>query len=131
METRAPFVVVGAFVLAAIVAAFGFVYWLHNSGGLGPRATYHVEFEGSVPGLLVGAAVLFNGIRVGEVTGLGLAPDSPRRVNATISVSSTTPARSDTKAGLEFQGLTGVPVIALEGGLLQTKSGEVPTLVAE
>jgi phospholipid/cholesterol/gamma-HCH transport system substrate-binding protein len=131
METRAPFVVVGAFVLAAIAAVFGFIYWLHNTGGLGPRATYHVQFDGSVPGLLVGAAVLFNGIRVGEVTDLGLAPDSPRRVNATISVSSTTPVRSDTKVGLEFQGLTGVPVIALEGGMLLANSGEVPTLIAE
>jgi phospholipid/cholesterol/gamma-HCH transport system substrate-binding protein len=131
METRAPFVVVGAFVLAAIAAVFGFVYWLHNTGGLGPRATYHVQFDGSVPGLLVGAAVLFNGIRVGEVTDLGLAPDSPRRVNATISVSSTTPVRSDTKVGLEFQGLTGVPVVALEGGKLLVNSGEVPTLIAE
>src|SRR6266849_1634187 len=131
METRAPFVVVGAFVLAAIAAVFGFVYWLHNTGGLGPRATYHVQFDGSVPGLLVGAAVLFNGIRVGEVTDLGLAPDSPRRVNATISVSSTTPVRSDTKVGLEFQGLTGVPVIALEGRMLLANSGEVPTLIAE
>jgi phospholipid/cholesterol/gamma-HCH transport system substrate-binding protein len=131
METRAPFVVVGAFVLAAIAAVFGFVYWLHNTGGLGPRTTYHVRFDGSVPGLLVGAAVLFNGIRVGEVTDLGLAPDSPRRVNATISVSSTTPVRSDTRVGLEFQGLTGVPVIALEGGSLLVSSGEVPTLIAE
>src|ERR1700752_1509469 len=68
METRAPYVIVGAFVLATIVAVFGFVYWLNNSGGLGPRKTYHVQFEGSVPGLLVGAGVLFNGIRVGEVT---------------------------------------------------------------
>ena len=131
MEIRAPFVVVGAFVLAAIVAVFGFVYWLHNTGGLGPRVTYHVQFDGSVPGLLVGAAVLFNGIRVGEVTDLGLAPDSPRRVNATISVASTTPVRSDTKVGLEFQGLTGVPVIALEGGTLETNSGEVRTLIAD
>jgi phospholipid/cholesterol/gamma-HCH transport system substrate-binding protein len=131
METRAPFVVVGAFVLAAIAAVFGFVYWLQNTGGLGPRATYHVQFEGSVPGLLVGAAVLFNGIRVGEVTDLGLAPDSPRRVNATISVASTTPVRSDTKVGLEFQGLTGVPVIALEGGVLLANSGEISTLIAE
>src|SRR6185295_879133 len=48
-----------------------------------------------------------------------------------ISVSSTTPVRSDTKVGLEFQGLTGVPVIALEGGMLLGKSGEVPTLMAE
>ena len=131
METRAPFAVVGAFVLAAIVAVFGFVYWLHNSGGLGPRLTYHVQFDGSVPGLLVGAGVLFNGIRVGEVTDLGLAPDNPRRVNATISVATTTPVRSDTKVGLEFQGLTGVPVIALEGGTLLANTGAVPTLIAE
>ena len=131
METRAPFVIVGAFVLAAIVAVFGFVYWLQNTGGLGPRASYRVQFEGSVPGLLVGAAVLFNGIRVGEVTELGLAPGNPRGVNATISVASTTPVRADTKVGLEFQGLTGVPVIALEGGTQVAQSGEVPTLVAE
>jgi len=131
METRAPFVVVGAFVLAAIAAVFSLVYWLHNTGGLGPRATYHLQFEGSVPGLLTGAAVLFNGIRVGEVTDLGLAPDSPRRVNATISVASTTPVRADTKVGLEFQGLTGVPVVALEGGTSLVNSREVPTLIAE
>jgi phospholipid/cholesterol/gamma-HCH transport system substrate-binding protein len=131
METRAPFVVVGAFVLAAIAAVFGFVYWLHNTGGLGPRTSYHVQFEGPVPGLLVGAAVLFNGIRVGEVTDLGLAPDSPRRVNATISVATTTPVRPDTKVGLEFQGLTGVPVIALEGGVMLGNAAPVTTLIAE
>lgn len=131
METRAPFVIIGAFVLAAIAAVFGFVYWLHNTGGLGPRTTYHVQFEGSVPGLLVGAAVLFNGIRVGEVTELSLAPDDPRRVNAAIAVTLTTPVRSDTKVGLEFQGLTGVPVVALEGGRLLGAAGPVPTLIAE
>jgi len=131
METRAPYVVVGAFVLVAIAAVFSFVYWLQNTGGLGPRATYHVQFEGSVPGLLVGAAVLFNGIRVGEVSDLGLAQGKPRGVNATISVASTTPVRADTKVGLEFQGLTGVPVIALEGGMLLANTGEVPTLIAE
>ena len=131
METRAPFVIVGAFVVAAIVAVFGFVYWLQNTGGLGQRASYRVQFEGSVPGLLVGAAVLFNGIRVGEVTELGLAPGNPRGVNATISVAATTPVRADTKVGLEFQGLTGVPVIALEGGTQVTQTGEVPTLIAE
>ena len=131
METRAPFVIVGAFVLAIIVAIFGFVYWLNNTGGLGPRTSYHVQFDGSVPGLLVGAGVLFNGIRVGEVTELALAPDNPRRVNATISVASNTPVRPDTRVGLEFQGLTGVPVIALEGGTQLSNASEVPTLVAE
>ncbi|MBU2704313.1 ABC-type transporter Mla subunit MlaD, partial [Sporomusaceae bacterium BoRhaA] len=37
MEIRAPYVVVGAFVLSAIVAVFGFVYWLDNVGGIGKR----------------------------------------------------------------------------------------------
>ena len=116
METRAPFIIVGAFVLAAIGAVFGFVYWLHNTAGTGVRTVHHVQFEGSVSGLLVGAAVLFNGIRVGEVTDLGLAANSPRKVDATIAVASGTPVHADTKVGLDFQGLTGVPVIALEGG---------------
>jgi phospholipid/cholesterol/gamma-HCH transport system substrate-binding protein len=130
METRAPFVIVGAFVLAAIAAVFGFVYWLHNSAGIGARSTYHLQFDGPVPGLLVGASVLFNGIRVGEVTELKLATDNPRRVNATITVAADTPVRSDTKVGLDFQGLTGVPVVALEGGK-QVAAGSVPTLIAE
>lgn len=116
METRAPYVIVGGFVLAAIVAVFGFVYWLNNSGGIGKRDTYHVVFSGPVPGLLVGAGVLFNGIRVGEVTSLKLVADRPHDVDATIAVAEGTPVRSDTKVGLEFQGLTGVPVVSLEGG---------------
>jgi phospholipid/cholesterol/gamma-HCH transport system substrate-binding protein len=116
METRAPYALIGLFVLAAIGAVFGFVYWLHNTGGLGERAVYRVRFENTVSGLLTGAAVLFNGIRVGEVTDLGLNPNDPREVMATIAVVAATPLRADTKAGLEFQGLTGVPVITLEGG---------------
>lgn len=40
METRAPFVMIGAFVLAAIIAVFGFVYWLHNTGGPGSVPTF-------------------------------------------------------------------------------------------
>jgi phospholipid/cholesterol/gamma-HCH transport system substrate-binding protein len=116
METRAPFVLVGAFVLAAIIAVFGFVYWLNNAGGIGKRETYHVVFNGPVPGLLVGAAVLFNGIRVGEVASLELVAEQPHAVHATIAVAEATPLRADTKVGLDFQGLTGVPVVALEGG---------------
>jgi phospholipid/cholesterol/gamma-HCH transport system substrate-binding protein len=131
METRAPFVIVGAFLLAAILAVFGFVFWLHNTSGIGARSSYHLQFRDPVPGLLVGAAVLFNGIRVGEVTELGLATDDPRRVNATIAVATDTPVRPDTKVGLDFQGLTGVPVIALEGGKALTGSAIATTLIAE
>ena len=136
MEIRAPYALIGLFVLAAIGAVFGFVFWLHNTGGLGERTVYRVRFENTVSGLLTGAAVLFNGIRVGEVTDLGLNPDDPREVTATIAVAATTPVRADTQAGLEFQGLTGVPVISLRGGttkappLAPTKAGPA-VLVAD
>ena len=116
MEIRARYVLIGAFVLAVIVAGFGFVFWLENTGGLGERTRYEVRLENSVSGLLLGSAVQFNGIRVGEVTDLRLNPDEPRQVIAVIAVASSTPVRADTRVSLAFGGLTGVPEIALLGG---------------
>src|SRR6476619_3684404 len=98
METRAPYALIGLFVMTVIAAGFGFVYWLHNSGGLTERTVYRVSFENTVSGLLTGAAVLFNGIRVGEVTDLRLDTNTPQLVNATIAVAGGTPVRADTKA---------------------------------
>lgn len=131
METRAPYVIVGSLVLAAILAVFGFVYWLNNAGGIGKRESYHLVFNGPVPGLLVGAAVLFNGIRVGEVTSLELVPDRPRDVHVTVAVAEHTPVRADTKVSLDFQGLTGVPVVSLEGGESATAPPVQGALIAE
>jgi phospholipid/cholesterol/gamma-HCH transport system substrate-binding protein len=78
---------------AAIVAVFGFVYWLNSTAGLGPRPAI-TSSDGSAAGAIGRRGVLFNGIRVGEVTGL-VSPRTTRRVNATISVASTTPVRAD------------------------------------
>jgi phospholipid/cholesterol/gamma-HCH transport system substrate-binding protein len=116
METRAPYALIGLFVMTVIAAAFGFVYWLHNGGGLTERTVYRVHFENTVSGLLKGASVLFNGIRVGEVTNLQLDTNNSKVITATIAVDAGTPVRADTMAGLDFQGLTGVPVVTLQGG---------------
>jgi phospholipid/cholesterol/gamma-HCH transport system substrate-binding protein len=136
METRAPYALAGSFALAVIFAGFGFVYWLHNHSGVGERSIYRVRFQSSVSGLLTGAPVQFNGIRVGEVTDLQLNSNNPKEVSATISIASTTPVRADTTVGLDFQGLTGVAVITLSGGassapLFQPSSKEPATLVAD
>jgi phospholipid/cholesterol/gamma-HCH transport system substrate-binding protein len=136
MENRAPYALIGLFMIAAIAAVFGFVYWLNNSAGLQARSLYRIRFEHTVSGLLSGAAVLFNGIRVGEVTDLRLDPEDPLRVTVTIAVATGTPVRPDTRAGLDFQGLTGTAVVTLQGG---TPGGSrwavpqdgVPVLVAE
>jgi phospholipid/cholesterol/gamma-HCH transport system substrate-binding protein len=116
METRARYALIGLFMLAVIIASFAFVYWLENKGGFGERTAYQIRFGGSTSGLLVGSSVLFNGIRVGEVTGLGLDPEHPEQVVATIGVDPGTPIRSDTQVGIETQGLTGGAVVTLRGG---------------
>ena len=136
METRARYALIGAFMLAVIAASFAFVYWLENKGGFGERAYYRLRFENSVSGLQGGSAVLFNGIRVGEVTGLALDPDHPDQVIATIGVVSGTPVRSDTRVGIESQGLTGGAAVTLNGGdasspPVTAENGELPLLSAE
>jgi phospholipid/cholesterol/gamma-HCH transport system substrate-binding protein len=135
METKARYTLVGTFVLAVVLAGFAFVYWLHNVGGLGNRTEYRVRFESSVSGLLTGSNVLFNGIRVGEVTAVLLSPDAPKEVLVTIAVDPKTPIRADTVVNVDFQGLTGAPVILLTGGdkgaaPIATAAGEAPLLVA-
>jgi phospholipid/cholesterol/gamma-HCH transport system substrate-binding protein len=134
MEIRARYILMGVFLLAVIGSTFGFVYWLSNTGGFGDRAVYRVRFESSVSGLLTGAGVLFNGIRVGEVTGLSLPPENPSQVDVTIKVHPQTPIRADTLVDLDFQGLTGVAAIALSGGSpdrpLPPSEGRPPVLMA-
>ena len=135
METRARYALIGLFMLAVIAASFGFVYWLENKGGFAQQDTYRIRFQGSVSGLLIGSTVLFNGIRVGEVTGLGLNADAPQEVIATIGVVNGTPIRADTQVSIETQGLTGGAAVALRGGsstspLTTGDGGAPPTLLA-
>jgi phospholipid/cholesterol/gamma-HCH transport system substrate-binding protein len=116
METRANYALIGLFTLAVIAAGFGFVFWFSGGEGGQRRQPYRVVFSGSVSGLTKGSVVLFNGIRAGEVTEMRLLPEDPRRVLAIIEVDRAIPIRTDTRARLEFQGLTGVGSIALTGG---------------
>jgi phospholipid/cholesterol/gamma-HCH transport system substrate-binding protein len=114
METRASYVLIGAFTLAVIAAAFGFVLWFQSLHTTKARSPLRVIFEGPATGLRNGGSVNFNGIRVGEVISVKL--DNPRRVVALAMIENNAPLRKDTLVGLEFQGLTGVAAISLKGG---------------
>jgi len=116
METRARYVLIGLFMLAATAAGFGFVYWLQHAGGLGERAAYRIRFQYSASGLRPGSAVLFNGIRVGEVTQVRLNAADPREVTVLIAIERGTPVRADTRVEIYTQGLMGSPAVALIGG---------------
>jgi phospholipid/cholesterol/gamma-HCH transport system substrate-binding protein len=118
METRANYALIGVFTLAVIAAAFGFVLWFSGAEKPGGRTTYKIIFTGSISGLSEGGFVLFNGVRVGTVTKIDLLQQDPSRVYALIEVDAKAPVRADTKARLEYTGLTGVASVALTGGAL-------------
>jgi phospholipid/cholesterol/gamma-HCH transport system substrate-binding protein len=50
------------------------------------------------------------------VTDIALNADAPKEVMVTIAVDPSTPVRDDTEVNVDFQGLTGAPVIELSGG---------------
>jgi phospholipid/cholesterol/gamma-HCH transport system substrate-binding protein len=116
METRANYALIGLFTLAVFAGMLGFVYWFAGDRANGQKTSYRVVFTGSVSGLGRGSVVRFNGLRVGEVTTIDLVPSDPSRVMAIIEVDQKTPVKADTRARLEFQGLTGQASVQLSGG---------------
>jgi len=134
METRAHYVLIGAFVLSAVALAFLFILWLGQTQR--EFDEYDVIFTERVSGLSVGAAVRFNGIQKGEVRELNIDPDNPSIVIARVRVDKDTPVKTDTKAELELVGFTGLAIIQFVGGspnepLLKEVARGVPQIKAD
>ena len=135
METRAPYVMIGAFVMIAIAAAFLFILWLGQSQR--EFDEYDTIFTERVSGLSEGAAVRFNGIQKGEVDELTIDADDPSIVIATVRVEKDTPVKTDTKAELELVGFTGLAIIQFVGGsadaplLKDVSEDDVPKIKAD
>ena len=117
METKANYVLIGAFTLAVVAAAFGFVFWFQNLGAAAQRTPLRIVFEGAASGLRTGGNVNFNGIKIGEVTSIKL--DDPKRVVVIAAVDKNAPIRKDSLVGLEFAGLTGVSSVSIKGGSVE------------
>jgi phospholipid/cholesterol/gamma-HCH transport system substrate-binding protein len=107
-KLRAGAFVIGALGLFAFVLIVfgGLKFWEHQD-------TYRIEFSDSVMGLEKGAYVYLEGIRVGRVGDIQFAGD---KVIVSIDVKQGTPVRTDTKALLQYAGITGLKVIDLEAG---------------
>lgn len=136
METRANFVLIGAFTILSIIIAAISALWIANAGLDKQFSTYDVVFQGPVRGVDMGGEVRFNGIKVGEVTRLTLDKKNPLLVVARIRVISDTPVKTDSLAQLEPAGLTGLAYIQILAGspgagpLVRLKGQEKPTIMA-
>ncbi|NVK33106.1 MAG: MCE family protein [Rhodobacteraceae bacterium] len=136
METRANYVIIGAFITAVLIGAFSFVYWLAATAESRENVFLKIIFPAPVTGLTIGGQVLFNGIKVGDVSALDFDRNNPEVVVATVRVKPDTPLRKDTTAALNFTGLTGVAYVDLNGGtvtadpLLNPQSDQTPVIYA-
>jgi phospholipid/cholesterol/gamma-HCH transport system substrate-binding protein len=116
METRASYMIVGAFTLVLILGLVSSVVWLADIEFDEKYARYDIFFKGSVTGLKTGNAVRYRGVPVGVVTDMGINPDNVEQVRVTIEVPHDTPVKEDAVASLEFQGITGVAYVQITGG---------------
>ncbi len=135
METRASYVLVGAFVLALVAGTTAFVVWLAKLEIDRAFASYDIYFEGSVSGLREGGVVQYHGVPVGTVTAIEIDPENVERVRVTIEVGAETPISADVVATLQIQGITGLSFVQLSGGSneagpLEAKAGERYPVIA-
>jgi phospholipid/cholesterol/gamma-HCH transport system substrate-binding protein len=91
----------------------GLRFWEHSDH-------YRVVFDSSVIGLESGAEVYMNGIKVGSVGSIDVAPEDIRKVSVDIKIKRGTPVHADTRAMLQFAGITGLKVIDLRDGTSAT-----------
>ena len=119
METRANYIIVGIFTLVAVVAAFAFVYWTAAIGDRGETAMLRVRIPGSASGLGRGSAVLFNGVKVGDVQRVYIDVTNPTVAIADTLIDRLTPITRSTRAVIGIAGLTGQANIEIKGSDLQ------------
>ena len=137
METKANYVLIGAFTLATAAFLLLFGLWAAKYSSDRDWQEYRVVFTEPVTGLTEGSSVQYNGIAIGTVETLNLDPKDPRRVIALLKIKADTPVKVDTRAKLSITGLTGVPFIQLTGGspgaqmLARGDRDEIPVIQAE
>jgi phospholipid/cholesterol/gamma-HCH transport system substrate-binding protein len=137
METKANYVLIGAFTIVTAVLLLAFGLWAAKYSSERGWQEYLVVFNEPVTGLTQGSSVQYNGISVGTVESLKLAPNDPRQVVALLKLQADTPIKVDTKAKMSITGLTGSPFIQLTGGtphaptLVSVDHREIPVIRAE
>ncbi len=116
METRASYLLVGAFVLILVAGLVGFVVWLVGGVRDANTGLYEIVFTSSVTGLQQGSQVRYRGVPVGRVRDIRIDPGDFGRVVVVAEGEDPAPIREDTVASLEVLGVTGIAYVQLSEG---------------
>lgn len=121
IETKVNYAIVGAFVLILGTALIAVGLWLASGGALQKKYDLYLAIEDeSVAGLNLNAPIKYNGVVVGKVREIQLAPGNPEQVNLLFAIEHDTPIKEDTVAVLKTQGLTGIAYVEMSGGTMSS-----------
>lgn len=115
METKANYVLIGAFTIAGFLGLLAFLMWFAKIEVDRQFSYYDIYFP-EVTGLGVSSEVTYAGLNVGRVIDMNLSDDPSGAVRVRVEVNEDTPVRSNSRASLEIQGVTGVANVAITAG---------------
>lgn len=116
METRAPYVTVGAFAILLLLGGLFLAIWFGGVSIDQETRPFRIEFQGAVDGLSTGSPVRYRGVPVGTVSDIRIDPENVELIRVDIEVDAEVPIKKDMYAVLKAQGLTGIGFIQIEGG---------------
>ncbi|MCX7041719.1 MAG: MlaD family protein [Gammaproteobacteria bacterium] len=134
MESDKKYFLEGLFVIVLSVALALFFVWLGRTGNKDDEL-YRIYFQESVSGLNLGDPVKYLGVDIGLVDALTIDPEDPGQVQVDVKLRKGAPIKSDTRATLQFKGITGAYFIELKGSTVDAKTllsvtepGEIPEI---
>ena len=134
MESDKRYFLEGLFVIVLSIALALFFVWLGRAGNK-DDVLYRIHFEESVSGLNLGDPVKYLGVDIGLVDALAIDPEDPSQVQVDVKLKKNAPIKTDTRATLQFKGITGAYFIELKGSseeaktlLSVTEPGQVPEI---
>ncbi|MEW6765311.1 MAG: MlaD family protein [Pseudomonadota bacterium] len=116
METRVAYATVGVFVLILSAALIALGLWLGADVQTRQYKPYMFLTTESAAGINPGSVVRYRGVEVGRVKSLSL--ENPEQVRIVLDIEQGTPIKTDTRASIATQGVTGLAFIELSGGTL-------------
>ncbi|WP_323032309.1 MCE family protein [Paracoccus sp. (in: a-proteobacteria)] len=135
METKANYVLIGAFTIAGFLGLLLFLMWFAKLELDRQFAYYDIYFP-EVSGLSVSSEVTFAGLSVGRVVNMQLSQSVNGAVRVRVEVAEDTPVRTNSRASIEIQGVTGVTAVAITAGrsdaplLREVDPDSVPVIAA-
>lgn len=138
MEPDVRYTLVGAVVLLLLALFAAAVVWVRSTGQGAAAQQYKIYFEHqSLQGLQPRGDVTMRGVKIGSIVSFRFSPQRPRAVEVFIAIDPHAPVRTDTRAVVDRNMLTGLATLQLVGGkddsalLTEAPAGEPCPIIVE